>query len=107
MATAKDREEARQLYEDGGESIGYLLCCYPEMEPEIWKMVAGAGIWRRKDLAAFKSIWRLEHPNEYGYIKRLRYVRRKSRKDRAAKLKEMQSEGSQKIVEQRKRKEDF
>lgn len=83
----QEAEARRELYEEGGKAIGELLCRYPEKEPEIWRMIAGARLWTRKDLAAFKSLWRRDNPLEYNVIKQMRYARRKAAQGRASKLK--------------------
>ena len=82
----QEAESRRSLYEDGGKAIGELLCTYPEKEPQIWKLVAGAGLWTRKDLAAFKSLWRRDHPVEYSRIRQARYDRKQLARRRAARL---------------------
>ena len=90
----QEAEARRQLYEDGGQAIGELLCTYPEKEPQIWKLVAGAGLWTRKDLAAFKSLWRRDHPVEYSRIKQARYDRKQLARRRADNLRSKQQEAS-------------
>lgn len=74
------------LYREGGEAIGRLLNYHPEEEPRIWSLVAGAGIWTRRHLSVFKSIWRRENPNEYIALKQARYDRKRLARRRAAKL---------------------
>lgn len=49
--------EVTPLYENGGESIGKLLVHRPDLEPEIWKLVSGIGVWRRWHLKAFKKMY--------------------------------------------------
>jgi len=74
------------LYREGGEAIGRLLNYHPEEEPRIWSLVAGVGIWKRRHLSVFKSIWRREHPSEYAVLKQARYQRKRQARQRAAKL---------------------
>ena len=93
----KERQAGRQKYEDGGEAIGKYLAEFPEAEPRIWRMVAGAGIWQRKDLHVFKSIWIKDNPTGYEVMKQRRYRRRKRAKAEAAKLKEVRQESSNQI----------
>ena len=85
--TAKMRAEAEPLYREGGEAVGRLLSYHPDQEPRIWSLVAGAGIWKRWHLAAFKSIWRTENPVEYGNLKSARSRARSTKKAKADEVK--------------------
>jgi ornithine cyclodeaminase/alanine dehydrogenase-like protein (mu-crystallin family) len=76
----RQREEAMQLYREGGEAVGRLLTYHPEDEPRIWLLVAGTGVWKRWHLRAFKSIWRLENPQEYQRVKDSRRVKARSKR---------------------------
>ena len=94
MISHQEAEARRALYEEGGKAIGELLCRYPEKEPEIWRLVAGARLWTRKDLAAFKSLWRRDNELAYNVIKQARYARRKAARKRTGKLRSKQQEAS-------------
>lgn len=83
------RAEAEPFYREGGEAIGRLLSYNPEKEPQVWALVAGTGIWKRWYLAAFKSIWRKEHPQEYNALKAARERRKRRNKTWARKLEAM------------------
>lgn len=76
------------LYREGGEAIGRLLNHHPEREPQIWALVAGAEIWKRWHLLAFKSIWRLENPVEYQAIKDARKIKARRNQRWTRKLEE-------------------
>jgi hypothetical protein len=84
----REAEARRHLYENGGEAIGEFLCRYPEEEPTIWRMVAGAGLWTRKDLAAFKSLWRRDNPRAHQVIRQMRYERKLRARRKASRLRE-------------------
>lgn len=92
--TRKEAESRRSLYEDGGQAIGELLCRYPEKESQIWKLVAGAGLWTRKDLAAFKLLWKMDNPKKEHVYRQRRYQDRQLLRRRADSLKEKQREAS-------------
>jgi hypothetical protein len=80
------RAEAEPFYREGGEAIGRLLNYHPEEEPRVWLLVAGTGIWKRWYLQAFKSIWRLENPQEYSCIKSARNKRKQRKLTWASRL---------------------
>ena len=82
----REAEEAMDLYREGGEAVGRLLNYRPEEEPRIWVLMAGTGIWKRRHLQVFKSIWRQENRLEYNRIKQARYEKRRLAQKRAASL---------------------
>ncbi len=57
---------------------------HPEKEAQLWKWLGGTNIWPRWYLAAFRSHWIKDHPEDYYRWKDARArARRKARRKQA------------------------
>ena len=80
------RDEVVPAYEEGGEAIGRTLMYHPEKEPELWRLMAGTGIWPRWYLKCFATLYRQANPKEYEALKKRWQYRRKSKAEKAGRV---------------------
>ena len=68
----------REAYEEGGEKIGELMVCQPEMAKKVWQLLSGTNIWPMWYLEGFRYLWIKDHPVEYQRWKKGRFSKRHS-----------------------------
>lgn len=76
------KAKSRAAYEDCGEAIGKIMLWNPEREPEIWRLIAGTGLWPRWYLSAFRTHYIRDNPTDYSLWKNRKW-RKKHQKARA------------------------
>lgn len=81
------RDEVVPVYESEGEAIGKALMVNRSLEPEIWAVVGGTGIWPRWYLHAFGTLYIERHPKEWRNLKSGRSHSRRRAREKADRMK--------------------
>lgn len=68
----KSDPKLREAYEEGGRGVGRQLLHDKSMEPKLWALLSGTGVWPRWYLSAFRSLYIKENPKEYRNWRRRR-----------------------------------
>lgn len=91
------RDEVIPVYEAEGEAIGKALMIDRSLEPEIWKVVGGTGIWPRWYIHAFGTLYIERHPKQWRNLKSNRSHARRRARDRSGKLKHTREQAERRL----------
>ena len=97
--SSRQREEAREAYEEGGRAMGRQIMYDPSAEARLWKMLSGLGLWPRWYLKAFAALYREENPTEYERVRKRRYRSRKRKEARPGEMKKLRDKGKGDLLE--------